>query len=552
MTPRANLDRPIAAPWAAGANWRRKLTRKMRHSAWSKAVLGAAVFALAGAGNAMAETELRVAMTAADIPAIDGAPDQGYEGWRFTGYTLYDALVNWDLSRSDKAADLTGGLAESWNVDPQDNTRWIFHLRHGVSFHDGCAWNADSAMFNINRVLDDTSPQFNQRQAGTARAISFSNVASVEKVDDYTIAFHTKGPVSIFPYDMTGFFMVSNCALEAANYDWDVYAQHPQGTGPYKFESIVPRERLTLVRNADYWDPNRVPKHDKLTLIPMPEAATRAAALLSGQVDFIEAPSPDTIPRLKSAGMQIVTAPYPHNWDYQLNHQSGPFSDLRIRQAANYAINRDEMVEFLGGMATPAYQRLIPSQAWYGDPVKYTYDPEKARALLKEAGCMPCKIRVATSTSGSGQMLPLPMNELMKEYLDAVGFDTQIEVMDWGAVLSIFFGGAESSDFDALNASGAPLEPGQAIIKINTPGKMNDWGDYTNDDVIKMIGEAMSEFDPTKRDAILTRINEQSVADAAEVYVVHDLNPRALSPKLSGFVQAQSWFQDLTPIVVNP
>ncbi len=78
--------------------------------------------------------------------------------------------------------------------------------------------------------------------------------------------------------------------------------QHPSGTGPYKFDSVVPHERLELVKNDKYWNPERIPKHDRLVLLPMPEAATRAAALLSGQVDFVEAPSPDTIPRLKGAG----------------------------------------------------------------------------------------------------------------------------------------------------------------------------------------------------------------------------------------------------------
>src|SRR3954471_16992802 len=101
-----------------------------------RGVLAAAAFALlaGAAGSATAESVLRVAMTAADIPDWTGAPDQGYEGYRFAGYTLYDALALWDLSSSDKAADIKPGLAPSWTVDPANNKRWIYKLRQGVKY----------------------------------------------------------------------------------------------------------------------------------------------------------------------------------------------------------------------------------------------------------------------------------------------------------------------------------------------------------------------------------------------------------------------------------
>jgi ABC-type transport system substrate-binding protein len=102
-----------------------------------------------------------------------------------------------------------------------------------------------------------------------------------------------------------------------------------------------------MVPNTEYWDKARIPKQDRLVLIPMPEALTRTAALLSGQVNWIEAPSPDAIPRLKSEGMRIVTNVYPHDWPYMLNCARGPFQDLRVRQAANYAINRQDVVDML-------------------------------------------------------------------------------------------------------------------------------------------------------------------------------------------------------------
>src|ERR1700726_5120883 len=169
----------------------------------------------------------------------------------------------------------------------------------------------------------------------------------------------------------------------------------------------------------------------------MPEASTRVAALLSGQVDWVEAPPPDAIDRLKTAGMNIVTNAYPHNWPYVLNFTRGPFTDLRVRQAANYAINRDDVVDLVGGMAIPEYAEVPPSLPYYGHPVIYKFDKAKAHALLTEANCLPCKVTLAISTSGSGQMQSLPMNELVKQQLEDAGFEVTLNVMDWNALLDI-------------------------------------------------------------------------------------------------------------------
>ena len=254
--------------------------------------------------------------------------------------------------------------------------------------------------------------------------------------------------------------------------------------------------------------------------------------------------------------MIITKVPYPHNWDYQVRLDVPPFNDIRVRQAANYAINRDDMVSLLGGYATPAYERLIESQPWYGNPTKYEYNPDKAKELLKEAGCVPCAITVAISTSGSGQMQPLPMNELVKENLEDVGFKVDLIPMDWNALIGVFLSGPKKSEQDAMNFSLAPIDPVNGILKMNmtqyeSPNGSN-WGLYSNPQVDTWGKEVLATFDPAKQNELLTKINEQSTIDATEIFIVHDLNPRALSPKVKGFVQAQSWFQDLTPVSVDP
>jgi peptide/nickel transport system substrate-binding protein len=525
---------------------------------WSKPfalalALGAA--ALLQPANARAESVLRIAMTAGDIPDWTGQPDQGFEGYRFVGWSLYDALINWDLSRSDREAPMVPGLATKWGIDPANNKRWLIELRKGVKFHDGCALNADLVVWNIQRLIDDKTPGFHPVHYARYRTRTV-NVDHAEKIDDGTVAIYTKTPDSLTPYNLSMWYMISKCAAEKANYDYALYAKAPAGTGPYKFDRVVPRERLELVKNTDYWDQKRVPKHDRLVLIPMPEATTRAAALLSGQIDFLEAPSPDTIPRLKSSGMNVITLPYPHNWHYQLNFVEPPFNDVRVRRAANYALNRDEMVEMLGGVAQAGYAIYTPTAKLYGNPVKYTYDPKKATELLKEANCYPCAITLAISTSGSGQMQPLPMNELVKAQLEAAGFKVKLEVMDWNALLDVGIKGREKyPQYSGINISRATQDPQYGLLRFVTKQQWSpaggNWGWYLSPEIESLTAEAMSTFDDEARDLLLTKIHEIASRDAVMLFVVHDLNPRALSPKLKGFVQAQSWFQDLTPIVVG-
>jgi peptide/nickel transport system substrate-binding protein len=519
-------------------------------------LLTATALALGLTGAAQAESVLTVGMTAGDIPVTTGNPDQGFEGFRFVGYNLYDGLALWDLSSSDKASDIKPGLATSWEIDPNNKRRWIFHLRQGVKWHDGCSFTADDVVWNMARVTDSTAPQYFTQQMALSRAYT-TNYESIEKIDDYTVAITTKVVESLFPYSMAYTLMISRCKAEALKYDWNAYANDPSGTGPYRFSRMVPHERLELLPNKAYWDPKRVPHHDKLVLLPMPEAATRAAALMTGQVNFIEAPSPDTIPRLKSAGMQIVTNKYPHNWPFILNFERGPMTDIRVRRAANHALNRAEFVELLNGMAIEGYTTMPPGSPTYGNPRKYEYSPDKAKALLKEAGCMPCKLTLAISTSGSGQMQPLPMNELFKAQLEAVGFQIEFKVMDWNSLIAIARAGvAKYPEIDGYNGSRGLLDPLSALIKPVwkfhwAPAGAN-WGHFFDPEAENLIADILNEFDAPKRLALLTKLHELHSEKALMIFVVHDINPRALSPKLKGYVQAQNWFQDLTPIEVLP
>ncbi|MEJ0071653.1 MAG: ABC transporter substrate-binding protein [Pseudomonadota bacterium] len=500
-------------------------------------------------------------MTAADIPLTSGQPDQGFEGYRFGGYTIYDALANWDLSSATKASDLIPGLATSWTVDPTDQKKWLIKLRQGVTFHDGSPFNADAVIWNCDKIYNDKSPQYDPKQVAQVIA-RVPSLESCRKVDDFTVEYRTRVVNGLFPYELSYMFFSSPAQWQAVGRDWAAFAAKPSGTGPFKAVNVVQREKLELARNDAYWDKARVPKLDRVILLPMPEASTRTAALLSGQVDWIEVPAPDAIEKLKSAGMTIVLNSYPHNWGWQLSMIDGsPWADIRVRKAANLAIDRDALTTLLGGTMEAAKGHVQPSHPWFGKPsFDIRYDPAEAKKLLAEAGYGPGKkvqARIAISTSGSGQMQPLAMNEFIQQQLKEVGIEIDYEVYEWNALTAVGRLTADAPEMTArkisgINISRAYLDPYLGFARLFDsaygPPRGGNWGKLKDDVLDGYLEKAFVTFDRAEQIELTRQAHARMVDQAYWLWVAHDLNPRAMTPKVQGFVQAQSWFQDLSPI----
>ncbi|HEU01021.1 hypothetical protein LCGC14_0497940 [marine sediment metagenome] len=512
--------------------------------------------------SAVAAGTLRIGMTASDIPLTTGQTDQGGEGMRFMGYTVYDALINWDLSSADKPSTLTPGLATEWKVDDADQTKWTFKLREGVTFHDGSAFTADAVVWNLDKLLDDTSEQYDSRQAAQG-ASRIPSIASYRVVDPLTVEITTKEPDATLPYQIAWIMMSSPANWEAQDKSWEKVAASPSGTGPWKLEAFVPRERAELVPFADYWDKARIPKLDKLVLIPLPEPNARSAALLSGQVDWIEAPAPDIVPALESKGFKIVSNTLPHNWTWHFSRLEGsPWNDINVRKAANLAVDRAGLKQLLGGLMTEAKGFMPPSSQWFGKPeFDVTYDPEAAKEYLAKAGYGPdkrLKVKALISPSGSGQMLPLPMNEFIQQNLAAIGIDVEFEVVEWNTMINIWRAGAtdpSAMGTQSINFSYFIQDPFTGLIRhlscdLIAPNGTN-WGHYCEPEMDALFKEIRTTFDPAAQDEVLRRTHEKYVNDALFLFVAHDVAPRAMSPNVEGFVQAQNWFQDFSPITMK-
>ncbi|MDR3469388.1 MAG: ABC transporter substrate-binding protein [Xanthobacteraceae bacterium] len=526
---------------------------------------------------ARAETVLRIAMTAADIPRTLGQPDQGFEGNRFTGLTMYDALTMWDLSSATRTSTVIPGLATEWSVDPSDHTKWVFKLRDGVTFHDGSPFNADTVVWNVEKVLKTDAPQYDASQVGVT-ASRMPTLVSARKIDDKTVELTTKEPDSFLPINLTNLFMASPAKWQAlyaaaegadakakAAAAWAAFARDAAGTGPWKMARFVPRERLELVRNEAYWDAKRVPHVDRMVLLPVPEANARTAALLSGQVDWIEAPAPDSIGEIKQRGFAIQANEQPHVWPWQFSRLEGsPWNDIRVRKAANLCVDREGMKDgLLGGLMVPATGTVEPGHPWRGNPTfQIKYDVAAAQALMKDAGYGPGKklsVKIQTSASGSGQMLPLPMNEYLQQALAECYFDVQLDVIEWNTLFTNWRRGAKdpsANGSNAINVTFAAMDPFFALVRFlqssMAPPVSNNWGYVNNPKFDELVKKARQTFEPEARDQALAELHAASVDDADFLYVAHDVGPRALSPKIKNFVQPKSWFVDFSPVTMEP
>ncbi len=547
----------------------------MKNRLFAAAALGFGL--LAGVQPAGAQTVLRIGMTAADIPRTLGQPDQGFEGNRFTGLTMYDALVLWDLSSAEKPSVLVPGLATDWAADASDRTKWTFKLRPGVKFHDGSAFDADAIVWNVRKVLDREAPHFDASQVGVT-ASRMPTLRSARKIDALTVELTTSEPDSFLPINLTNLFIASPAhwsaklaavpasvtdAGERAKQAWTAFAADASGTGPWKMVRFVPRERLELVKNDAYWNAARVPKVDRMVLLPMPETNARTAALLAGQIDWAEAPSPDAVAQIKSRGFQIYANQQPHVWPWQFSMIEGsPWADKRVRQAANLCVNRTDMKQLLGGLMAEAVGSVPPGHPWWGNPeFKIGYRPDEAKRMMAAAGHSaqkPLKVKIQVSASGSGQMQPLPMNEYLQQALRDCYFDVELDVIEWNTLFTNWRLGAKDASArgaHATNVSFAAMDPFFAFVRFveskMAPPVSNNWGFVNDPEFDRLVAKARTTFDAAGRDAALAELHKRIVDETVFLWVAHDVGPRAMSPKIKGFVPPQSWFVDFSPITMN-
>ena len=326
----------------------------------------------AAEGTGQASGGVLRAASAVDVTTLDPhAGTSGYDYWMI--YPIYDTLLGYDAETLEPQP----GLAESWSLD--EPTVLTLNLRQGVTFHDGTPFDAAAVEYNLARV-------------GAQESNIKSDLATLERVevvDDHTVKLHLTEPNAAMLgilADRAG-MMVSPTAAEAAG---DDFAAKPVGAGPFRFVEHRPGELIKYEANPDYWNPE-LPYLDGLEFRILPEADTRLNGLLSGEVDFVHRIEPQTVEQVENDD-NLAYEQYIGIGDAKIIYfdaSKPPFDDKLLRQAVNYALDRETLTEAATfGTGEPAFMP-IPSAHWaFQDDLApgYEYDPERARELIAEAG----------------------------------------------------------------------------------------------------------------------------------------------------------------------
>ena len=216
----------------------------------------------------------------------------------------------------------------------------------------------------------------------------------------------------------------------------------------------------------------------------------------------------------------------------------------------------------LGGLMVSATGTFEPGHPWRGNPkFQIKYDPAEAKKLMTEAGfsaTKKLKVKTQTSASGSGQMLPLPMNEFVQQSLAECFFDVELDVIEWNTLFTNWRKGAKDESArgsHATNVTYAAVDPFFAMIRFldskMAPPTSNNWGFINDPEYDKLAAAVRVAFEPAARDKALAALHERSVDEAAFLWVAHDVGPRAMTPKIKGFVQPKSWFVDFSTMTIN-
>jgi peptide/nickel transport system substrate-binding protein len=280
---------------------------------------------------------------------------------------VYDPLV--DVTNDSK---FVPGLAESWTA--VNNTTWRFVLRRGVKFHDGTPFNADSVVYTLRRAKDNTK---------LIKAFVYRDIDTVEKDGDYAVVVRSKLPFGSLPAHLTMLGMLP--AGAAANEE--AFFQKPVGTGPFRFVSWTHGDQVRLEANRGYWKPG-VPKVERITFRFIPELNTRMAGVRSGELHVVDRVPPDLVETLKgSRGVKVLDTPAieAQRWIFQLAKE--PVKDHRLRQAISLAIDRDVIIkDLLLGYGRSVTSPIPPGLIGHTSLPPKRYDPERAKAILKQAG----------------------------------------------------------------------------------------------------------------------------------------------------------------------
>jgi peptide/nickel transport system substrate-binding protein len=512
------------------------------------ASLALAIAAAAGlAGTAAAQTPPNVLVVGqiAEPMALDPHTVTAVNDFRIL-MNVYDGLVRY----KDGTLEVEPALATDWTIS-DDGLTYTFNLRGGVSFHDGTPFNAEAVKFNFDRMLREDHPYYST--GPFPLSFFFSSIAEVTAVDDLTVQFTLSEPFAPFLSNLaypTG-LIVSPAAVMQYGED---FGRNPSGTGAFKFVEWQSNSRVVLERNADYWD--GAPSLEAVIYRPITDANTRVAEMLSGGIDLMVEVPPDNVGTFAAdSGYTVYEQAGPHLWFLILNAKEGPFADKRVRQAVNYAVNKQALVDnVLQGTATVAAGPTPPAFNWaYNEALDpYPYDPDKARGLIADAGAQGAEVVFYVTEGGSGMLDPVPMGTAIQADLNAVGLNVKIETYEWNTFLGNVNPGLEGKA-DMAEMAWMTNDPDTLpFLALRTEawpdkGGFNS-GYYSNPEVDRLLEAARQSTDQGERATLYKQMQEIVQDDAPWLFVANWKQNAVASSRVENFSLQPSFLLVLSKV----
>ena len=480
-------------------------------------LVAAAALAWGGSVGAQVPEDVLVVAQIAEPKSMDPHAVTAVNDFRIL-VNLYDGLVRF----ADGTLEVEPALAESWEVS-EDGTVYTFELREGVSFHDGTPFDADAVRFNFARMLDEEHPYHDT--GPFPLSFFFQAVEEVEVVEPLTVRFHLSEPYAPFLSNLaypTG-LIVSPAAVREHGED---FGRNPAGTGPFAFRTWEANRQVAVERNADYWE--GAPPLRGVVFRPITDANARVAEMLAGNVDLMVEVPPDNVEMFDSdPAFRYQEQPGPHLWFLILNTREAPFDDVRMRRAVNYAIDKQAIVrDVLQGTATVATGPTPAAFGWaYNEELEpYPFDPDRARALIAEAGYGDgVEVVFFVTEGGSGMLDPVAMGTAIQADLADVGIDAEIRTFEWNTFLDRVNAGLEGRADMAEMAwmtNDPDTLPYLALRSEAMPedGGFNS-GYYSNPEVDRLLEEARRATDRAERARLYKEMQRIVYADAPWAFV---------------------------------
>ena len=449
--------------------------------------------------------------------AIGGEPDQ-LDPNKTSSYFSFQVLENvYDtLVETDANLEMQPALAESWDIS-DDQLTWTFHLREGVTFHDGSEFTSEDVVYSYNRIIDEE----------LSNAWKFTSIETIDAPDDLTVEITLAQPTPNLLSNLGGFKGMA--IVEQANVESGDITTAPIGTGPFSLEEWTSGDHISLEANPDYW--GGAPELAGVQFEFISEASTALASLRAGEIQWTDVIPPQQVDQLEGDDtLELGVTPSSDYWYLALNENNAPWDDVRARQAIAYAIDRDAILQAVSYGTAAANQLAIPEQSiWYTEYTEYSTDLDKAQELLDEAGVDSATIDFMATTEYPETVTAA---QIIASNLEPLGITVEIRQPDF----STWLDEQNTGNFDLLMMGWlGNIDPDDFYYnQHHTDGTSNAQG-YSNPEVDELLDAARTETDQEARKDLYAQAATIIADEASYIYLYNPSVIQAWSPDVTGY-----------------